>query len=98
MIDKDIDLIRNHFKNYPILKAYLFGSKARGEATKQSDIDLLVKLDEGVSLFDFIRIKNDLEDLLKKTVDLVSEEGLSPYILPDINNDKILIYEQKKLR
>jgi uncharacterized protein len=98
MNEKEIDLIKEQFKKYPILNAYVFGSSARGDDTKNSDIDLLVKLDEEVSLFDFIRIKNELEVLLKKTVDLVSDEGLSPHISPYINDDKILIYEQKNFR
>ncbi len=81
-------------RSQPVVRAYLFGSQARGEATPESDVDVLVELEKGVDLFQFIRIKLDLEDLLKKSVDLVSTGGLSPYIKPYIDADKILIYEK----
>jgi uncharacterized protein len=81
-------------QSQPVTRAYLFGSQARGEATPDSDVDVLVELENGVSLFDFIRIKLDLEEILHKSVDLVSTGGLSPYIKPYIDKDKILIYER----
>jgi uncharacterized protein len=86
--------ISQFMRSQPVVRAYLFGSQARGEATPDSDVDVLVELEKGVDLFQFIRIKLDLEDLLKKSVDLVSTGGLSPYIKPYIDADKILIYEK----
>ena len=87
--------ISQFMRSQPVVRAYLFGSQARGEATPDSDVDVLVELEKGVGLFQFIRIKLDLEDLLKKSVDLVSTGGLSPYIKPYIDADKILIYEKE---
>ena len=58
----------------------LFGSRARGDARKESDLDLLVTLEPGRSLLDLVAIKQDLEDLLRLRVDVVSEAGLSPYL------------------
>ncbi len=86
--------ISQFMRTQPVTRAYLFGSQARGEATPDSDVDVLVELEAGVSIFEFVRIKLDLEDLLNKTVDLVSTGGLSPYIKPYIDKDKILIYEK----
>ncbi len=90
-----IIILQNFFINQPIQKAFLFGSYSRGEATKQSDIDILVELDKEVGLFQFANIQLLLEELLEKQIDLVSANGLSPYIGKHINNDKILIYERK---
>jgi len=58
----------------------LFGSAARGEAGEGSDVDLLVELEPGRSLFDHISLVQDLEDLLNCKVDVVSEKALHWYI------------------
>ena len=54
----------------------VFGSVARGEADEQSDIDLLVDLEQGRSLFDLAGLLVDLEDLLGCNVDVVPEDSL----------------------
>jgi uncharacterized protein len=53
----------------------VFGSVARGEANKQSDIDFLVDLEPGRSLLDLGGLLMDLKDLLGRDVDVVTEEG-----------------------
>ncbi|MCZ7370034.1 MAG: nucleotidyltransferase family protein [Candidatus Methanoperedens sp.] len=58
----------------------LFGSAARGEALQDSDIDLLVDLEPGRSLFDLGGLLMDLQDLLACKVDVVTERGLRPRI------------------
>jgi len=54
----------------------IFGSVARGEAGENSDIDLLVELDQGRSLLDLAGLVVDLEELLERKVDVVTEQGL----------------------
>ena len=54
----------------------IFGSVVRGDTSSESDIDLLVKMDEGRSLLDLIALVLDLQDLLGVKVDVVSEDGL----------------------
>jgi uncharacterized protein len=54
----------------------VFGSVARGEADAKSDIDLLVDLEPGRSLFDLGGLLMDLQDLLGRKVDVVTERGL----------------------
>jgi predicted nucleotidyltransferase len=58
------------------LNPRIFGSVARGKSTPESDIDLLVKMEEGRSLLDLTALKLDLNDLLGVKVDVVSEDGL----------------------
>jgi predicted nucleotidyltransferase len=54
----------------------LFGSVARGDAGKDSDIDFLVQFEPGSSLFDLLHLQDDLEALLDRRVDVVSSGGL----------------------
>ncbi len=58
----------------------IFGSVARGEETPASDLDLLVEFEPGRSLLDQIALAQDLEDLLGREVDVVTEKGLHWYI------------------
>ncbi|MBO4801055.1 MAG: nucleotidyltransferase domain-containing protein, partial [Bacteroidaceae bacterium] len=57
--------IADYFKTQPVLKAWLFGSFARGEETSRSDVDLLVQYDDKarISLLKHCAIMNDLEEL-----------------------------------
>ncbi len=57
-------------------KVRVFGSVARGDATSQSDVDLLVELGPEVSLLDHIALEQDLQDLLGTSVDVVNEKAL----------------------
>lgn len=88
--------IADYFKTQPILRAWLFGSFARGEETPLSDVDLLVQFDKDarVSLLKHASMINDLEALLDRTVDLVPDGRLYPRIAESVNQDKILIYER----
>lgn len=61
-------------------KVRVFGSVARTEATVDSDVDFLVQMEPGRSLFDLVALTYDLEKLLGCAVDVVSEGGLSPHI------------------
>jgi len=58
----------------------VFGSVARGEETPASDLDLLVEFEPGRSLLDHTALAQDLEDLLGRKVDVVTEKGLHWYI------------------
>jgi hypothetical protein len=62
----------------------IFGSFARGEAGPDSDLDVLVTMEPGRSLFDLIALGQDLERLLGRPVDVISDAGLSPHLRPQI--------------
>lgn len=67
-------------KGYRIRSLGLFGSYARGTASRRSDIDILVSFNETPTLFAFVRLKHELERALGRRVDLVMREALRPAI------------------
>ena len=90
--------IADYFKTQPVLKAWLFGSFARGEETPRSDVDILFVPDRSgkpFTLFTHGGMLMDLQELLGREVDLVEEGSLRPYAAETANRDKILIYERK---
>jgi predicted nucleotidyltransferase len=58
----------------------VFGSIVRGDAGPNSDIDLLVELEPGRTLLDVIALEQDLEELLGRPVEVLTDGGLSPYL------------------
>ena len=89
--------IADYFKTQPVLKAWLLGSYSRGEQTKDSDVDILVLLDKSRPIgLKFFGMWNDLEELLGRKVDLVSDGTLLPFAQQSAEKDKILIYERGK--
>ena len=91
-----IQIIADYFKTQPVLKAWIFGSFARGEEKPWSDMDILVQYDrtQPIGLLKIAGIQLDLEDLLGLEVDLVEEGTLRPWAVDSVNNDKQLIYER----
>lgn len=78
-------------KRQKVIKAAVFGSVARNEAKKGSDVDLLVKLPKRFSLFDVVGLKLELEEKLSRKVDLVEYEALHPLLKEKILKEQILI-------
>jgi predicted nucleotidyltransferase len=67
----------------------VFGSAARNELRQGSDLDLLVRMEDGRSLFDLIALGQELEDRLGVPVDVISESGLSPYLRDRILSEAV---------
>ena len=76
---------------YGAYNVRIFGSVARGEADEQSDIDLLVNMEPGRSLFDLGGLLADLEDLLGCNVDVVTEKGLRDRIRERVLKEAIAL-------
>jgi hypothetical protein len=72
-------------------KVYVFGSCARGEETPDSDVDLLVELQKGVSFRDLLGLQDGFEKLLGCSVDVVSKNGLSPFIRNTVLSEAVLL-------
>ena len=79
MLEQNLKIIRDYFKDKPIKKAYLFGSQIR----HSKPIGLK-----------FVRMQIELEELLKTKVDLLTDRAISKYIKPYVENEKELIYEK----
>lgn len=95
-----INKLKQFFACQPIEKAWVFGSYSRGEETKDSDIDILVRFakDANITLFKYVSIANALQKLLHKKIDLVEEGQLKEFAKHSAEQDKILIYEREAER
>ena len=89
-----LEKLRRFCKEEGIAYMGVFGSVAGGTARSNSDVDILVSFvqDEEIGLLHFIGVKQRLEDLLGKRVDLVSKKALNPYIKEDVLNHLKEIY------
>jgi uncharacterized protein len=83
-------------KKYGVIRAGVFGSYARGEATKKSDIDFYVIYPKGTSLFDIGGLYSDLEERVGKKIDLADGNHLRKEFKPYILEDLKIFYEKTK--
>ena len=99
LTEQELETIRAYFRTKPpVLKAWLFGSYARGEADAKSDVDLLVDLNvDGFtgSVLEFFGWRDDLADLLEKKVDVVAPSKRPSKFKSRIAADLTLVYEQQ---
>jgi uncharacterized protein len=79
-------LIRNKriLKKYKVNKIGIFGSFATGKTKKKSDVDLLVEFKDMIDLFDFVHLNDEIQQILKNRVDLVTPDTIKPDIKPKI--------------
>lgn len=79
-------------KSQGVVKAGLFGSLARHEEKKNSDIDIIIEFkDNNKTLLDFVGLKLDLEEKLKRKVDLVEYSALHPLLKENILKEQVPI-------
>lgn len=85
-------------KNYPIDKAILFGSYAKGEANNRSDIDLYIDTNGKLRGLDFVGLLEILVDTLGVDIDLIDKSHIEPnsLIMQEIKDGSMVIYEKSK--
>ena len=85
--------IRKVLTKHGIVRAGIFGSYARGEQKKNSDVDILIEppIDRKFSLLDLVGLEFELEKILNKKVDLLTYGGVNVYIKRNILNDEMKI-------
>ena len=83
-----IDLCRQH----DVSMVGIFGSMARGEAKKESDIDLIVRFSKRKSLLAMVRLERELGEALGRKVDLLTEPAISPYMRERVLKEMQVVY------
>jgi predicted nucleotidyltransferase len=78
-------------KKHGIQKAAICGSFARGEESKDSDIDILVEISEDLSLFDFVELKLEIEKIVGREVDLIEYDTIKSAIKESLLEEEIAI-------
>lgn len=90
-IEKIKEKIIPLLKEYGVKKAGIFGSYARGEQKENSDIDILVEINDEIGLLEIIRLRRMLQKSVRKKIDLVEYETIRPEIKKSILEDEIQI-------
>jgi len=90
-----LELVRSHqtqLQKLGVISLDLFGSVARDQAHAQSDVDILVELQESSGFFEFFQIKHYLEDILKCSIDLGTADALKEHLREPILEEAIRIF------
>lgn len=83
-------------QKYQIEKVYLFGSYARGDYNKKSDIDLRIEKGDLRGVFALCGFYTEVEEALQKSVDILTTGSLEPEFLQRIQKDEVLIYARQQ--
>lgn len=77
-----------------IRRAAVFGSVARGEEGKGSDIDIMIEIDPDLhlSIYDYVGLKEYVSELFEQPVDVVSRDGLKPFVRPSVTADAVYAF------
>lgn len=94
--DEVVSILKREVMNikdrFAVRRMGLFGSVVRKEASDQSDIDILIEFDpESVSYWKYLDLEQYLQSLFLRKVEIVSTDGVSPYIMPYISRDVVWV-------
>lgn len=92
-LTKDIEeKVISFLKDCGAKKISIFGSYIRGNATPESDLDIIVEFNESISLLDLVGFEMDLSEHLGIKVELLTEKSISPYIIEEVLAEAKVIY------
>ena len=83
-------------ERHDVVRAAIFGSFARGDIEKDSDIDFVVELPGNKSLLDLVSLQLDLQEMLGREVDVLTYRSLHPRIRDRILQEQVVIHEQRR--
>jgi len=78
-------------KSYGAYNVRIFGSTVRNEANENSDVDILVSFERGRTIIDLVSLNDELESLLGKKVQVVTDGGIPPYLKDTILSEAVAI-------
>ena len=81
-------------KKYGVKRAGVFGSFSRGEDTPQSDVDILISIGKPMGMFAYMQMKREIEFVLEKKIDIVTEKSINKFIRPYIIKEVKQIHEE----
>jgi predicted nucleotidyltransferase len=92
-----IDMLRQNeaaLRARGVSHAALFGSRARGDNRPDSDIDIMIEVDPaaGIGVYEYVALKDYIAALFDRPVDVVSRDGLKPYVKPAVTTDAIYAF------
>jgi uncharacterized protein len=98
LIERNIDKIRELCELHRVRNLFAFGSVLTSKFTPSSDVDLVVDF-QGVDLYEYaenyFNLKESLEELLQREVDLLEEKAIkNPYLRNTINSSRMVVYGQ----
>ena len=97
IVKEKLDVLKSLCKYFRIKRMYVFGSASTGQMKEESDIDLLISFEDGLSIEEYTEnyfsLQYRLRELFKRNVDIVTESSLSnPFFIQGVNQTKELIY------
>ena len=92
MVNFDRNRLASLCREHGATRLRLFGSAARGEESPDSDIDIIVDFERPVGFIELIRFENALAEFFGRSVDLVTEPGLSPFIKDSVLASAAIIF------
>ena len=93
MVNFDRDRLADLCRRYGATRLRLFGSAVRGEEGPDSDVDIIVDFERPVGFLELIRFENALSEFFGRSVDLVTEPGLSPFIRDSVLASASVIFD-----
>ena len=93
MVHFDSNALARLCKEYGVRRLRIFGSAARGEERPSSDVDLIVDFGRPTGFIELVRLERLLGEILGRSVDLVTEPGLDPYIRDSVVSSASVLFD-----